>query len=98
FARMVTPIVLFLGAVLYGFVSSHLEKSLPFKIGICLAAAFLGLQAPMLFLKNAISKRQLSIRRAFPDALDLLLICIESGMSIETAFRRVSVEIVSQSI
>ena len=42
-------------------------------------------QAPMLFLKNAISKRQLAIRRAFPDALDLLLICIESGMSIEAA-------------
>jgi tight adherence protein C len=52
----------------------------------------------MLFLKNAISKRQLSIKRAFPDALDLLLICIESGMSIETAFRKVSSEIVTQSV
>jgi len=49
-------------------------------------------------LKNAIAKRQLSIKRAFPDALDLLLICIESGMSIEVAFRKVSTEIVSQSI
>src|SRR5207302_596680 len=84
FARMVTPIVLFLGAVLYVFVISHLEKSLSVKIGICIVVAYLGLQAPMLFLKNAIGKRQLSIRRAFPDALDLLLICIESGMSIET--------------
>src|SRR5437763_11246437 len=36
FARMVTPIVLFLGAVLYVFVISHLEKSIPVKIGICL--------------------------------------------------------------
>src|SRR5476649_915635 len=35
FARMVTPIVLFLGAVLYVFVISHLEKSMPIKIGIC---------------------------------------------------------------
>ena len=52
----------------------------------------------MLFLKNAISKRQLSIKRAFPDALDLLLICIESGMSIEIAFRKVSIEIVTQSV
>ena len=52
----------------------------------------------MLFLKNAISKRQLSIKRAFPDALDLLLICIESGMSVEVAFRKVSAEITSQSI
>src|SRR6266849_6341143 len=61
-------------------------------------AGYRGLQAPMLFLKNAIKKRQLSIKRAFPDALDLLLICIESGMSIETAFRKVSTEIGSQSV
>ena len=98
FFRAVTPILLFVGSVLYVFVISHMEKSLPVKIGICVGAAWLGLQAPMLFLKNAISKRQLSIRRAFPDSLDLLLICIESGMSIETAFRKVSVEIVTQSV
>ena len=98
FFRAVTPIVFFVGTVLYVFVISHLEKSLPVKIGMCVGAAWLGLQAPMLFLKNAISKRQLSIKRAFPDALDLLLICIESGMSIEAAFRKVSVEIVTQSV
>src|SRR5438445_1997445 len=98
FARLVTPTVLFIGAVLYVFVISHLEKSLPVKIGICVGATYGGLQAPMLFLKNAISKRQLQIKRAFPDALDLLLICIESGMSVEAAFRKVAVEIVTQSI
>jgi tight adherence protein C len=98
FFRLVTPLVLFLGTVLYVFVISHMQKSMPIKIGICIAAAYFGLQAPMLFLKNAITKRQLSIKRAFPDALDLLLICIESGMSIETAFRRVSSEIVTQSV
>jgi tight adherence protein C len=98
FARAVTPIVLFIGAALYVFVITHMDKSLTIKLGICIAAAYAGLQAPMLFLKNAISKRQLSIRRAFPDALDLLLICIESGMSVEVAFRKVSAEIVSQSV
>jgi tight adherence protein C len=98
FARAVTPIVLFLGAALYVFVITNLDKPLSVKIGICLGAAYLGLQAPMLFLKNAISKRQLSIKRAFPDALDLLLICIESGMSVEVAFRKVAAEIASQSI
>jgi tight adherence protein C len=98
FFRAITPIVLFIAAVLYVFVISHLQKSMPVKIGMCLGAAYLGLQAPMLFLKNAISKRQLSIKRAFPDALDLLLICIESGMSIEAAFRKVSLEIVTQSV
>src|SRR6267143_5841775 len=98
FARAVTPIVLFIGAALYVFVITHMDKSLMVKLGICVAAAYLGLQAPMLFLKNAIGKRQLSIKRAFPDALDLLLICVESGMSIEVAFRKVSVEITGQSI
>ena len=98
FARAVSPIVLFLGTVLYVFVISHMDYSLPIKLGICVVAAYLGLQAPMLFLKNMIDKRQLSIRRAFPDALDLLLICVESGMSVEVAFRKVSVEIVRQSV
>jgi tight adherence protein C len=98
FARLVTPIVLLVGAILYVFVISHLEKSLPVKIGLCVGAAYIGLQAPMLFLKNAISKRQLQIKRAFPDALDLLLICIESGMSVEVAFRKVAIEIVTQSV
>ncbi len=98
FARLVAPVVLFVGAVLYVFVIAHLEKTLTVKIGICVGAAYLGLQAPMLFLKNAISKRQLQIKRAFPDALDLLLICIESGMSIEAAFRKVASEIAGQSI
>jgi len=98
FARLVTPIVLFIATVLYVFLISHLQQSFPIKIGICIGAAYLGLQAPMLFLKNAISKRQLSIKRAFPDALDLLLICVESGMSVEAAFRKVSIEIVSQSV
>jgi tight adherence protein C len=98
FARMVAPIVLFIATVLYMFLISHWQASAMLKIGICIGGAWAGLQAPMLFLKNNISKRQLSIRRAFPDALDLLLICIESGMSIEAAFRKVATEIVTQSI
>ncbi|QPF92679.1 type II secretion system F family protein [Bradyrhizobium commune] len=98
FARMVAPLVLFVGSVVYVFLIAHMEQSMPIKIGICVGAAYGGLQAPMLFLRNAISKRQLSIKRAFPDALDLLLICIESGMSVEMAFRKVATEIVGQSI
>jgi tight adherence protein C len=98
FFRAVTPIAFLAFAIVYVFVISRMEQSLPIKIGMCVGAAWFGMQAPMLFLKNAITKRQLSIRRAFPDALDLLLICIESGMSIEVAFRRVSMEIASQSV
>src|ERR1700751_4520244 len=98
FARLVAPIVFLILSVVYVFLIAHLDRPLPIKIGICVGAAYLGLQAPMLFLRNAISKRQLSIRRAFPDALDLLLICIESGMSIEAAFRKVASEIAGQSV
>jgi len=98
FFRMMTPIVLMLTAAAYVFLLTNMHQPMTIKVGICLLAAYLGLQLPMLFLKNAISKRQLSIRRAFPDALDLLLICVESGMSIEMAFRKVSGEIGSQSI
>lgn len=98
FFRLVMPIMFLIGAILYVFLISNMQQPTPMKIGMCLGATWLGMQAPMLFLKNAITKRQLSIKRAFPDALDLLLICIESGMSIEAAFRRVSQEIGSQSI
>jgi tight adherence protein C len=56
------------------------------------------MQLPLMLLKNKIQRRQLSIRRAFPDTLDLLLICVESGMSIEAAFRKVSDEVGTQSV
>jgi len=98
FFRLVTPILFFLAVALYVFVIAHLDKSTVIKLGMCIGGAYLGLQGPMLFINNAISKRQLSIKRAFPDALDLLLICIESGMSIEAAFRKVAAEIVTQSV
>jgi len=98
FFRLVMPIVFLIGAIVYVFLLSNMQQPTPMKIGMCLGATWLGMQAPMLFLKNAITKRQLSIKRAFPDALDLLLICIESGMSVEVAFRKVASEIVQQSV
>jgi tight adherence protein C len=98
FFRMVTPIVLLLGTAFYIFVVIQLQQTVMVKLAICIGAAYLGMQAPMIFLKNAINKRQLSMKRAFPDTIDLLLICVESGMSIEMAFRKVSLEIGSQSV
>ena len=72
----------------------------PFMVKILIAAviAAIGFYAPALYVSNVTSKRQLSIRRAWPDALDLMLICVESGMSIEAAFRKVAGEIGSSSI
>ena len=98
FFRMISPLVAFLISVFYVFFVLQTEQPIMIKLGLCLFAAFLGMQLPWLFLKNKIQKRQLSVRRAFPDALDLLLICVESGMSVEAAFRKVSQEIGSQSI
>jgi tight adherence protein C len=98
FFRLITPIAFLLGSTVYIFLIANLQQTAMMKLAMCVGCAYLGMQAPMLFLRNAISKRQLSIKRAFPDALDLLLICIESGMSIEAGFRRVSQEIGTQSI
>jgi tight adherence protein C len=98
FVRMVTPVALFLFTLFYLFVVLKLDHPATIKLGICIAAAYVGMQLPLLLLKNKIQRRQLSIKRAFPDTLDLLLICVESGMSIEAAFRKVSEEIGSQSI
>jgi len=98
FFRLVSPVVAFLVTSFYLFFVLQMDRPPTIKLGMALFAAFVGMQLPYLFLKNKIGKRQLSIRRAFPDALDLLLICVESGMSIEAAFRKVSQEIGSQSI
>ena len=98
FFRMVTPIVALVAALFYIFVVINMQQPLMVKIGLAIGAAYIGMQLPWLFLKNKISRRQLDIKRAFPDALDLLLICVESGMSIEAAFRKVSQEVGSQSV
>jgi tight adherence protein C len=98
FFRMVTPAIALILSAFYIFVVLELDQPAAVKIALCIFSAYLGMHLPYLFLKNRIAKRQLSIKRAFPDALDLLLICVESGMSVEAAFKKVSVEIPSQSI
>ncbi len=98
FFRMTMPIVMLLGSLFYVFVMMKTNYPPMVKVGIAIGAAYFGMYSPNLFLKNKIQRRQLSIKRAFPDALDLLLICIESGMSVEAAFRKVSDEIGSQSV
>ncbi len=99
FFRVVLPPTLFLIALAYIFLFGKYEgQPMSIKILIALGAAYAGFFGPNLFISNAISRRQTEIMRAFPDALDLMLICVESGMSIEQAFRRVSQEIGTQSV
>ena len=96
--RVIMPCVLFAVAAFYIFVVLQFQYPFGVKLGVAIAAALLGYYAPGIFVSNRITKRQKSIRRAWPDALDLLLICVESGMGIESAFRKVAEEIGSQSI
>lgn len=98
FFRLVVPCAFFSLTALYIFVIGHFKASIIIRLGALVLSAYIGIKAPEIFLRNTISKRQMSMRRAFPDALDLLLICVESGMSIEHALRKVSQEIGSQSI
>jgi tight adherence protein C len=95
---MVTPAACALSAAVYLFVILDFQQPAMVKLGMCIAAAYIGMHAPLMFLKNRIARRQLSIKRAFPDTLDLLLICVESGMSIEAAFKKVSDEVGTQSV
>jgi tight adherence protein C len=94
--RLLMPLALFATVGIILFVASP-QYPLPIKLSIMLAAALAGYRAPALYVANTISRRQKSIRRAWPDALDLLLICVESGMGIASAFRKVAQEIRSQS-
>ena len=98
FFRLLMPILLLVFSAVYVFGILKINQPPIVKLGMVIAATFLGIKAPEIFLTNKIKKRQASIRRAFPDALDLLLICVESGMSIENGFRKVSQEIGSQSV
>jgi tight adherence protein C len=98
FFRMVTPLAAAVFAAFYIFVVLNLDQPLTVKLGMCIGATYIGMHLPLVILKNKIARRQLSIKRAFPDTLDLLLICVESGMSIEAAFKKVSEEVGSQSV
>ena len=98
FFRLVTPILFFVFSVVYMFVIVQWDKPLIMKIGVAIGAAYLGIKGPEIFLSNTISKRKKSLERAYPNALDLLLICAESGMSIELAVRKVAQEIGTESV
>lgn len=96
-SQILAPIALFTIATAYVFVVLKLDLPLLTKAMIPVLVGGLGYFAPTIFIKNRVTKRQEAIRKAWPDALDLLLICVESGMSVEGAFRKVSQEIGAQS-
>lgn len=97
FFRFVMPFIVLGAALFYLFVVTHFTWSPLMKALAAFGAALFGYYLPDVFVSNQTQRRQESIMHAFPDALDLLLICVESGMSIEAAFTRVAAEIGPQS-
>lgn len=97
-ARFLLPFVFMLLAGIWVFALDHLaDKSLAIRFLVVIGIAYAGFYAPNVFIKNKMGKRQKSIKRAWPDALDLMLICVESGISIEAGMRRVAEELAEAS-
>lgn len=97
-ARLITPISL--AVIFFVYSTQFFGDSIPtnMRFAALIVGLIAGFYLPSIYIKNKINRRQLSIKRAWSDALDLLLICVESGMSIEAALQRVSREIGSQSV
>ena len=98
FFRFVTPFVLSLAVAFYLFAINGFDLPTMSKVCFSFMGFAAGFYAPNLYIKNIADKRRASIVIAFPDALDLLLICVEAGMSIEAAILKVSQEMGSSSI
>jgi tight adherence protein C len=96
--RVILAVLFATGTAFYIWVVANLKQPLPVRVLIVAAAGLSGWWGPIILLKNRFQKRKDDIRRNWPDAMDLLLICVESGMSIEAAFRKVAEEIAAQSI
>ena len=97
FARMALPLVGAIGAFVYIFYVNDHGLNTVMKYGSLAFGAAAGFYAPNIYISNIAQKRQKSLMRAFPDSLDMLLICVEAGMSIEMGFNKVSQEIGSAS-
>ncbi|MEO5806229.1 type II secretion system F family protein [Devosia sp.] len=98
FMRFATPVGIFVLVSLYLIFVMYPDKPLFLNLLYAIAAAIIASFLPNVLLKNATVKRQASIRKAWPDCLDLMLLCVEAGMSMEHAFKRVAKEIGQQSV
>lgn len=96
--RMIAPIAI--GIFTFIYTSTVVAEKVPpnLRLTSAMVGMVVGFYLPTLVIKNFISKRQASIKKSWSDALDLLLICVESGMALEPAMVRVAKEIGSQSV
>ena len=93
FLRMVLPLAAAGFAALLAFGAAEGDSPLFVQLAICFGAALVAYYLPQILLSNAITRRQQDIQRKFPDALDLMVICVEAGLSLEAAFARVTEEL-----
>ncbi|HNR77013.1 MAG TPA: type II secretion system F family protein [Parvularculaceae bacterium] len=96
-ARIGMPFVAAFACWIYVYILNGIELDSFGKLCAVVLAFFAGFYIPNVHIKNAVSKRQSKIQIAWPDALDLLLICVEAGMSIEVALQKVSQEVAGTS-
>lgn len=96
--RLFAPIVLGLFGLVMFMILNTQDWSFNQNIFATLALVVFGYYLPAIIVKNSANKRLKAITPVVPDALDLLLICVESGMSIEMAFAKVSEEMSDGSV
>ncbi|MGJ8564931.1 MAG: type II secretion system F family protein [Alphaproteobacteria bacterium] len=96
--RFIMPIALGIFGLLFLVLLNIMDWTVLQNLAATLGLVSFGYYAPAIYLKNKATKRMTSITPAFPDALDLLLICVESGMSVELAFARVAKEMAENSV
>ncbi len=97
FLRLVLPFVAAGTTALFVFGSAGVHAPTLIRVAICIAAAAIGYYLPTVLVSNAVGRRQQELQRAFPDGLDLTVICVESGLSLDAAFSRVADELDSSA-
>jgi tight adherence protein C len=93
FFKVATPVLLGAAVFVLVYLLEIGDLSPATRLCVVLAGAALGFFAPELYVSNLTSKRQLSLSRGLPDALDLLVICAESGLALDVALERVANEV-----
>ncbi|MGP1393935.1 MAG: type II secretion system F family protein [Inquilinaceae bacterium] len=93
FFKATLPLAIAAAAILLLFVVRIVDQSMSVRALIALAAILIGAYAPDILIRNATQKRRHKIRKALPDALDLMVICAEAGLSLDAALTRVAREL-----
>ena len=94
FGRLILPIVMgILVAVAVYFTDMFPDWTPVKRNGALMVALLLGYKAPDLWVSNRRTKRTHALRKGLPDALDLLVICAEAGLTVDAAFSRVAKEL-----